>query len=85
LDELASIPEDLIVVWNSRDLSDGNMKTETFKDARKLFKGWMCQASNIKTIEDIEKGAQAILVGTHLSEFAESVNNLQQYKIKTLT
>ncbi len=74
LNELKSIPENLKVVWNSRDLSDGGMKKETFENARSSFKGWMCQASNIRTIEDIEEGSNAVLVGTHLSEFAESLN-----------
>lgn len=72
LSELKTIPENLKVVWNSRDLSDGGIKQETFKEARKIFKGWMCQASNIKTAEDIKEGADAILIGTHLSEFIKS-------------
>jgi indole-3-glycerol phosphate synthase len=75
LDELREIPETLKVVWNSRDLSDGKQKKETFADARSIFKGWMCQASNIKTIEDIEEGADAVLVGTHLMEFSESLKS----------
>lgn len=73
LDELKTIPENLKVVWNSRDLSDGSMKEETFEKARKIFKGWMCQASNIKTTQDIKKGARAVLVGTYLFEFAQSL------------
>ncbi|MBS3085621.1 hypothetical protein J4225_02965 [Candidatus Pacearchaeota archaeon] len=39
LKELKRIPEDFKVVWNSRDLSNGKMKKETFKDARKIWKG----------------------------------------------
>jgi len=73
LDELKTIPENLKVVWNSRDLSDGGMKQETFDDARKIFKGWLCQASNINTIQDIKEGADAVLVGTHLLEFSRSL------------
>ncbi len=73
LNELKTISENLKVVWNSRNLSDGNIKKETFEEARKTFKGWMCQASNIKTLQDIKKGADAVLVGTHLFEFAESL------------
>ena len=75
LSELMSIPDDLRVVWNSRDLSDGSLKEETFEDARELFKGWMCQASNIKTVADIELSADAVIVGTHLIEFAESLKS----------
>ncbi len=72
LSELKKIPENLKVVWNSRDLSDGGIKKETFEEARKIFGGWMCQASNIKTVTDIKSGADAVLVGTHLSEFVAS-------------
>ena len=61
------------VVWNSRDLVTGGLKKETFEDARKIWKGWLCQASNIKTVADIKEGADAVLVGSHLPEFAESI------------
>jgi indole-3-glycerol phosphate synthase len=73
LEELTHIPDHFKVVWNSRDLNDGRMKKETFEDARKVFKGWLCQASNIKTVGDIEEGADAILIGTHLMEFSKSI------------
>lgn len=75
LTELKTIPENFKVVWNSRDLSDGRIKKETFEEARKIFRGWLCQASNIKTVDNIKKGADAVLVGTHLAEFAESLRN----------
>lgn len=73
LEELQSIPEEYKVVWNTRDLSDGNLKRETFEEARKLFPGWLCQASNIHTIDDIKEGANAVLVGTNILEFKESL------------
>jgi indole-3-glycerol phosphate synthase len=73
LAELKTIPQDLKVIWNSRDLSGGGIKNETFEQARNMFKGWMCQASNIKTIQDIREGASAVLVGTHLESFADSL------------
>lgn len=69
LEELSKIPEGVKAVWNSRDLQTGGLKTETFKQARTLFKGWLCQASNIQTKDDVEEGASAILVGTHLECF----------------
>lgn len=72
--ELQTIPKNMKVLWNSRDLSDGELKKETFEEARAVFKGWLCQASNIKTIDDVNDGANAVLVGTHLSEFAESLS-----------
>ena len=74
LTELKTIPENLMVVWNSRDLADGMMKKETFEQAQQIFKGWLCQASNIKTVADIHSGADAVLIGSHLPEFAESLN-----------
>lgn len=73
LKELEDISHDQKVVWNSRDLSDGTFKKETFEEARRIFKGWICQASNIRNIDDIKDGADAVLVGTHLFEFGESL------------
>ncbi len=73
LDELQTIPEHMRAVWNARDLKDGSKKTETFAEARAIFKGWLCQASHIRTVSDIEKGADAALVGTNLTEFAASL------------
>lgn len=67
------IRENLKIVWNSRDLKDGSLKTETFEEARALFRGWICQASNIKTVDDIYPDTDAVLVGTHLVEFIESL------------
>ncbi len=67
------------VVWNSRDLQTGKLKidldkNETWEEARKLYRGWMCQASNIKTLKDVHKDADAVLVGEHLQEFAASLS-----------
>lgn len=79
LRDLATIPTHLKVVWNSRDLlkslQSGKeiLKLETFEEARALFRGWLCQASNIKTVTDIKKGANAVLVGTYIFEFAASL------------
>ncbi|QSH39368.1 hypothetical protein JXR01_03670 [Candidatus Kaiserbacteria bacterium] len=73
LAELTTIPENLRAVWNSRDLKGGSLKSETFADARKVFNGWLCQASNIKTVGDIEDGANAVLIGTHLDKFIQSM------------
>ena len=73
LAELKSIPTDSKVVWNSRDLKTGGLKGDTFKEAREIFPGWLCQSSNIHTVKDIEPGANAVLVGTNLKEFTESM------------
>jgi indole-3-glycerol phosphate synthase len=75
IEELKIVPTDLRAVWNSRDLATGNFKNESFETARAIFPGWLCQASNIRTITDIHSGADAILVGTHLEEFALSLKN----------
>lgn len=75
LAELKLIPKNLKVVWNSRDLSDGGIKKEIFEKARNLFKGWLCQASNIKTVEDIKTGADAVLVGSNLIDFVKSLKS----------
>ncbi len=76
LKQLSEIPTNLKAVWNSRDLSTGNNKKETFEEARAIFTGWLCQASNIKSIKDIKKGADAVLIGSNLPEFYKSINNL---------
>ena len=73
LAELATLPSHLRAVWNSRDLSHGGLKTETFEQARAIFPGWLCQASNLTTIDDIKDGADAVLVGSNLIAFAKSL------------
>jgi len=69
LTELAALDPSLHAVWNSRDLSTGGLKKETFEEARAAFSGWLCQASNLKTIADVKDGADAVLVGSSLPEF----------------
>jgi indole-3-glycerol phosphate synthase len=78
LEELALLRTDIKAVWNSRDLITGGIKKENFTDARKVFSGWLCQASNLRTIEDIREGADAVLVGTNIEEFAESMTRNDQ-------
>jgi indole-3-glycerol phosphate synthase len=73
LAELKAIPANLNVVWNSRDLRDGDVKKETFEHAREIFKGWLCQASNIRSISDVDPRSDGVLVGTHIVEFAKSL------------
>lgn len=57
LAQLKTVPNDTRVVWNARDLHDGSAKQESFAEARAIFPGWLCQASFIKTVDDIEEGA----------------------------
>ncbi len=76
LDQLGIFPENTLLVWNSRDVrNNGIPKTETFEQARKLWPGFLCQASFIRSIDDVKRGADAVLVGTHLLEFAESLKS----------
>jgi indole-3-glycerol phosphate synthase len=72
--DFAELPVGTKAVWNSRDLDTGNQKPESFTDARAAWDGWLCQASNIRTPDDIGPGADAILVGTCLPEFTEKRN-----------
>ncbi len=76
LSDLYKIPHNSKVVWNSRDLSTGKPKYETFEQARKTWKGWLCQASYIRTQKDIKPGANAVLIGSYLEEFAASLKDL---------
>ena len=73
LEELADLPPDIKAVWNARDLSDGSAKTETYAQAREIFPGWLCQASFIATYEDIQPGADAVLIGQNLPHFVHSI------------
>ncbi|HEU5114818.1 MAG TPA: hypothetical protein VFT82_03560 [Candidatus Paceibacterota bacterium] len=76
IDELKTLPADLKAVWNARDLSNGSAKKESFDDARRAFTGWLCQASHIQSVSDVRPGADAVLVGEHLEEFARSLLKL---------
>jgi indole-3-glycerol phosphate synthase len=73
LTELQLIPESYKAVWNSRDLVTGGIKEETFMQARSIFSGWLCQASNIRTVGDVEEEANAVLVGTSIQSFSDSL------------
>ncbi len=73
LRQLNLMPSRDRVVWNTRDLATGGHKKESFSDARIVHgAGWLCQASNIRTKDDVDPRADAILVGTHLRRFLES-------------
>ncbi len=76
LAELARIPTHFKAVWNSRDLANGGLKEEKFDQARAIFPGWLCQASNIETVDDIQPGTDAVLVGTYLVPFSKSIKLL---------
>lgn len=67
--ELRSLPPEVAAVWNSRDLADGSLKKEAFAEARAVWRGWLCQASNIRGVADVQPGADAVLVGQGLPSF----------------
>jgi len=74
LEELHAIPNSFKkVVWNARDLETGAAKTETFAEARDIWKEWLCQASFISDMSDVESGADAVLVGEKLPEFVSTL------------
>lgn len=75
-DELQGIPGDRMVVWNSRDLSTGDLKSESFDQARERFSGFLVQASNIAGLKDINPRADATLIGTHLPGVADELRQL---------
>lgn len=59
------------IIWNARNLFTGARQTHTsFATARATHKGWLCQASLIKSPADIYPRADAVLVGTNLEPFA---------------
>jgi len=71
LEQLKSIPDHFGVCWNSRDIYTGKRKEESFGQARMMFPGFLIQASNIKSMNDVRKNfADAFLVGEHLENFA---------------
>jgi hypothetical protein len=86
LDGLAGAPQGMRCVWNARDIvgaleaySSGRKsdhhtaKRANFDKARKLRRGWLCQASNIKTPKDVHPKANAVLIGTNLIEFTSEI------------
>ncbi len=73
LAELRSLPLGTSAVWNSRDLTTGALKSDDFAAARATHQGYLVQASNIRTIKDVDPTTDAILVGQNLEEFIASL------------
>ena len=73
LAELRSLPPGTSAVWNSRDLETGALKPDDFAAARAAHPGYLVQASNIRTIADVDPTADAILVGQNLEQFIASL------------
>jgi indole-3-glycerol phosphate synthase len=72
LAELRSLPPGTYAVWNSRDLETGALKIDDFAAARATHQGYLIQASNIRTMADVDPTATAILVGQNLEQFIAS-------------
>lgn len=68
-----SLPYEVGVVWNKRDLKTGKIKKETFSEARRAWPGWLCQASMITSYADIDQRAEAVLVGEHLESVSREL------------
>ena len=75
LEQFKDIPLGTKAVWNGRDLENRKIKKETFEEAREIWKGWLCQASFIKTWKDVREGTNAIHVGENLVNFYKSLKN----------
>jgi hypothetical protein len=84
LAQLRNIPDVYpVVVWNERDIVESlahgreiwkrDTTGETFEQARRLWGGKLCQASGLRTVNDIKPGADYVLVGSYLKEFADSL------------
>lgn len=59
-------------VYNKRDLTTGKMKDFDYFDAYNCeMPKWLCQASGIKSLEDINNLADAFIVGEHLEQFCK--------------
>lgn len=76
INELTWIDETFKAVWNQRDLKTGLPKEELFKTAREKRKSWLCQASMIKTVFDVNTSADAFIVGEHLVEFCKEYGGI---------
>jgi len=72
LRELPEAPRFILDRWEKGNGHSERVK-ESFIEARKVFSGRLCQASNLHTKDDVEPGADAVLVGTYLESFAESL------------
>jgi indole-3-glycerol phosphate synthase len=71
LREMDGYPKNSKVVWNARNLVTGLPKKETFEEARERWDGWLCQASMIKSMADVNPKADAIMVGEHMEQIVK--------------
>jgi len=72
IEEIESYPRNAKIVWNARDLDTGKPKDKKIDDVRKVWSGWLCQASLISSMDDVYRGVDAILVGQNLVEYCHN-------------
>ena len=58
------------------DLTNGNFRPKTFDEAKKTFPGWICQASDIKIINDVGPEADIVSVRQYFEELARSITKI---------
>ncbi len=73
VDQIFDFSDQTRLVWNQRNLASGRSKNESFDDVRKIWPGWLAQASFITAIDEVSPLAEAYIVGTHLPEFVTSL------------
>lgn len=63
------------VMWNARDLETGAPIPSALGPqwAREMHRGWLCQASFIRTPDDVNPLVNAFIVGEHLPTFVEAL------------
>lgn len=81
LDLVEQAPLHTKFVYNNRDLVTGLMKQyDDFDNWKNYAASWLCQASGIKRVSDINSYADAFIVGEHLPTF---VYEYEHYKRTT--
>ncbi len=61
------------VCANQRDICSGKMYITNAVAAYRQHHEWVCQASGIRTMGDIDLSADAFIVGEHLETFVENI------------
>lgn len=60
-------------VWNSRDLRTGERKPMSELEDYLETNEWVCEASGIKSIDNVHPNVSAFIVGEHLVNFCKSL------------
>ena len=65
------------VVWNSRDLTTGNPKKESWEKMKTIYSGTVCQASYIKNLSDVKEDTDFYIVGENLLNVCEQIKKAE--------